>query len=122
MYYVLKVVEGILQAFGIIIGFVIAIVWFMHKAKPDASYAAEDLLQPFTNYLDKILEEQQYDQVALVKNIIVDLTRGKVPEDIKQFKIKHDTSIQLKDQDGNTTLRMITGYIVVKRIDTLKQR
>ena len=114
----MELVKGILLAFGVIIGFFIFIAWIMHKAKKEDEYEAESLVKPFEKYLQKVNEDEHYEQIKQVENIISELKAGKVSEDVKRFKIKKDTSLHLNDEDGRTALRIVNRYIIVKKIET----
>lgn len=113
----MELVKGILIAFGVIIGFLIFVALIVKKANKEDEYEPEELIKPFQDYLQKIEEEEVYEQINIVKNIIYELKAGKIIRDVENFKIKKDTSIHLNDEDGRTAIKVHNKYIVVKIIE-----
>lgn len=119
MSYLLELIKGILIAFGIILGFLIFILWLSGKINSDDEYQAEDLIIPFQKYLKTISESEQYEQIREIENVIFDLKNGDIKSAIK-FKIKKDFSISIKNDDG-TSFKFTLDYTIIKKLNDEKK-
>ena len=119
MIYLLEFIKGILMSAGIIIGFFL-FAYFLVKGvskniNPDEDYDPEDLIVPFEKYLKKCKDEENYEEIPKVEAVIANLRNGSL-DGIEAFKISKDYSVHVKDDDNNTSLRMVKDYLVVKMI------
>ena len=87
-------------------------------------YEAENLLKPFKEYLKKITEEEKYEDIKELQEIIKELEKDKVPKIINQYIIQKKYSIEWidnysisgVDKQGPQTLGLIKKYIVLGKV------
>ena len=113
MIYFIQFLNGILISFGIIIGFVLFGSIIMKNVNKEDAYNSNDLLEPFNYYLIKITQEENYEQINLVKNIILNLKKNIVIDDVNLFKIDKDVSILMSELDGKSEIKLHKKYIIL---------
>ena len=121
MIYLVELVKGIFLSCGIIVGFMLFIVFIIYKTSKGEEYEADELIEPFEKYLEKVMLYEYFEQITQVKNIISELKSGKVIDDVKQFKIKKDISIQINEKNDTSIFNFKNNYIVVEKIDSLEK-
>lgn len=118
MTYFIEFLKGIFLAAGVLFGFIFFAVYLVkHIGKSERTYYADDLLEPFKDYLTKIEAAELYDQIKEVKDIITQLEAGTVPEIIKSYIIKKDISIKTSDENGSPSIKPIVKYIILNKIN-----
>ena len=106
--------QGFLIAAGIIIGMLAIftkIVMRMQKVK----YKASDLLPAFIEYLQKVHDEEWYEQRDEVLEIIKELTHDRVPDSIEHYRLKKDVLLHTESHGSGTTLRIEAKYAVIEK-------
>ncbi len=92
--------QSLLQGLGIGIGFTISIiigfVLFIGIKAMFKKYKPKDLLEPFEDYKSKLLDEEKYEEVLAVSNILTYLKLGKLHDDIDDYEIEK-TETKLTD-------------------------
>ena len=113
MQFLLEFVKGISQCFGFVFGiFILLFLMKLMKPKDDNDNEIPLLLKAFEDYLILIKQQEKYEELTVVENIIKDLKNNIKSNDIKLFKIKKDSSLSLNDKDDNTSLfKIIKEYI-----------
>lgn len=113
MIYFIELLKGVIIAIGIIIGMLAVLVIIMSKAQK-VKYKAEELLPAFALYLNKIQEEEWYEQRTEVLEIIKELTKGNVPESIEKYHIKKEVLIHTESHGNGSTFRFESKYTVLE--------
>ena len=98
-----SLLQGISIGFGFIIGLFICGIIFIAIKAMFKKYKPSDLLEPFQNYEKKLIDEERYEEVSVLRNILTYLKLGK-HDDIDKYKIeKKETSlsdyISLEDKE-----------------------
>lgn len=99
-----SLLQGISIGFGFIIGLFICGIIFIAIKAMFKKYKPSDLLEPFQNYEKKLIDEERYEEVSVLRNILTYLKLGKLHDDIDKYKIeKKETSlsdyISLEDKE-----------------------
>jgi len=93
-------------------------------------YQAENLLKPFKLYLKKITDEEKYEDIKELQEIIKELEKDKVPKIINQYIIQKQYSIEWidnysiggVDKQSHQTLGLIKKYIVRGKVVKEKKK
>ncbi|MDB4286387.1 hypothetical protein N9933_03715 [bacterium] len=113
MVYFIELIKGIFISLGIMVGFIVPITYFIIKSK--TKYDPTELLIAFQNYLKYLKSNEEFEDISLVTKIITQLELYKVIEEVSQFNIKQDIALNLKDEYGSTTLRVVITYIILNK-------
>jgi hypothetical protein len=117
MIYLLEFLKGMAISMGLIAWVVIlAGILFMANRQKKNKYEAEELIDPFVKYLGSIYDNEHYEQVVICENIIAELRKGNVHEDVGKFKIKKDSALLLDDDGGKSVIKIMAEYTVVSKI------
>lgn len=111
MEFIVEIIKGVCIAFGIVLGFIsVYIIVALNKKK--LKYQPSDLIKPFERYLEQIKQQEEYEQVNTVEQILADLNQGIINTNISLFEIAKNSSILLNTKDDNTEIKFINEYIV----------
>jgi len=123
MTFFVALLKGIFLSIGFVIGFIVMIVLLIKIAKKGKKrvYNPADLLESFKEYQIKIEKDQLFEQMTEVKDIISTLESGKVPDIVDQYLIKKDVALQTTDDEGVLTLKPITKYTIIKKIENVEK-
>ena len=119
MIYLIEIFKGIMLAFGVIAGFTIFLFYIIHRVSKEEQYDANDLVDGFKQYYEKICDEENYEEIEIVKNIISELDKGVISKDVSDFKIKKQSSLQIMDEYGKTSITVNHKYIVLNKIENI---
>jgi hypothetical protein len=113
MIYLIELLKGLFLALGIIIGFVIFDTRIIPQKNKYKEYDPNDLIQPFKDYLLKIYNRGNYEEINIVAKIISDLELGKIINEVYMFRIKKYKYITLDNEKGKTFIKLDKKYIVL---------
>lgn len=118
--------KGFLFGFGfftaIMLLFVIFIYLILLKAKRREKYNANDLLQPFKDYLYSLTENGEYEDCENVTEIIATLENGDMPKQVNDYNIKSSIEFKTIDVDDGSKFKFDKVYkITGKKRGTTKK-
>jgi hypothetical protein len=108
---------GFLFGIGFFLGIVlavIALVAFLKALKGNSkkSYNTQKLLKAFERYRDKLQEQQVYEALPEVYDIIQHLNEGNIPPEVNTYSIEIKKDLGLKESGESSILRVIERYTV----------
>lgn len=113
MIYLIEIFKGILLSFGIIIGFISAILFLMAVSKmKSGKKQPKDLIESFQSYRKSILDLEKYEEIRIVDFIIQSLKNGITPLEMNKYNIKKTLSFKTTDKNGSPIITPITQYEV----------
>lgn len=121
MVYIIEIIKGICFAAGFVIAMLITIGMLIRYMAKSEKYEADDLIEPFQNYLGKVKIEEHYEQISEVERIIDQLNQGILPTQLTGYQIKSDNALHLSDENGSNVFRVVKKYVVVAKRPTPAQ-
>jgi hypothetical protein len=109
--FIVEIIKGMCISFGIVLGF-LSLYVMVAINKKKLKYQPSDLINPFERYLEQIKQQEEYEQVSTVEQILIDLNKGIINDKVSLFERKKNSSIMLNTKDGNTEIKFINEYIV----------
>jgi hypothetical protein len=82
--------------FGIMIGMMLFILTIIILVKVLGKKKAKFTKELFLEYRDKILSEENYEEVKVVNNIIEKLERGENPKELIMYDIESDNEVVMR--------------------------
>lgn len=105
---------GLIVGISVIIG-LLAIVGVIGVKMQKIKHKPDDLLPAFVAYLSKIDEEEWYEQRTEVLEIIKELAKGNLPEElIDKYQIKKDLLIHTESHGNGSTFRFESKYTILE--------
>lgn len=106
--------SGIILAFGIGLGFLLIVALLVSiTKKKNATYKAQDLLDAFNAYRKKAEHDEAYEQLPTIDEIVKQLINDKIPDAVKDYIIKSESSIYFIEENDRQVLRAGKKYTIL---------
>lgn len=109
--------HGLFFSFGffiVLFFFIIYLVKKFGKKGKKTSYNSEELLPAFKSYLITIKEKEKYEEIKDVEEIIINLSKGLIPDSLNNYEIKKDNSLLIRENEGQgSEIAFVNKYKII---------
>jgi len=109
--------HGIFFSFGFFIVLFLFIIFLIKRLggkKKKTTYNSDELLPAFKSYLNTIKEKEKYEEIKDVEEIIINLSKGLLPDSLNNYEIKKDNSLLIRENVGQgNEIAFVNKYKVI---------
>lgn len=104
------------MSFGVVVGFIIIASLLVKAMKKGGDvFYADELVEPFLNYLAIAKQDERYEELPIIESIINSLKQNTLPDTVNSYVIKKDLYVYTSDEEGRNAFKIGRKYIVVGR-------